>query len=132
MSAIQEYLNSAKSGDLSKLKEFVESPAKIIPSVEVADAEGKNALLHAAENNRRAVFKYLLDQQIDINCRDNNGRTALHYATRDNNKYFVIYLLLLGADWGMPDNNRKTPGLGDPDMLSFISDVGFFVIFVGY
>lgn len=123
MNPTSEYLQSARTGDLDRIRELLEGAAKLISNEEVTDQEGKNALLLAAENNRRKVFKYMLDRQLSIDSRDNNGRTALHYAAQAQNKHFVLYLLLLGADYGMPDNNRKTPGLGDPELLSFISDV---------
>lgn len=123
MNPTSEYLQSARTGDLDRIKELLEGPAKLISNIEVADAEGKNALLLAAEHNRRKVFKYMLQQQIDINCKDNHGRTALHYACKAGDRNFVLYLLLLGADWGMPDNNRNAPGTGDAEMLSFIGDV---------
>lgn len=62
------------------------------------DEVGRTPLHYAAENNRKNVICYLVDNGVDINAQDKCLDTALLIASRFGRKSAMTELLYLGAD----------------------------------
>ena len=62
------------------------------------DAEGCNALHHAAANGQVDVINLLLDSDADANVLGSKGRTPIHFACEAGNLKSVLRLISAGAD----------------------------------
>ena len=62
------------------------------------DAEGRTALFHAAQNNRLAAVKLLVERGADVNRSDAVGTAALHRTSQECSDELIRYLIDHGAD----------------------------------
>jgi ankyrin repeat protein len=62
------------------------------------DAEGKPSLFHAAQNNRLAAVKLLVERGADVNRTDAVGIAALHRTSQQCSDELIQYLIDHGAD----------------------------------
>jgi ankyrin repeat protein len=66
--------------------------------VNLEDAKGYTALMHAAVNGELSALKFLLDNGVDVDQRNANGLTALMRASSRGEMESVRFLLSNGAD----------------------------------
>ena len=94
---------AASEGHLECLQLLVEYGANI-------NGIGKSVppLHNAAEEDKRAILKYLISQNVKINKKDAAGRTALMYAASEGQEYAVTILVEAGADISIVDFNGAT------------------------
>jgi len=88
----------------------------------IRDYNGKTLLHWTVAFGLKDESKFLLEQQIDPNARDDEGRTPLHYAS---NVEVAELLLKHGADPNAQDNEGNTPlhvavREGDLDMVELL------------
>lgn len=95
LSASQELLDAAKSGNLSKVEELVK---KDKGSIEFRDLNLLTPLMWAAIKGHAAVAKFLLDREANIEAFDGIGNTALMLAASEGHPAVVNLLLSRGAN----------------------------------
>lgn len=76
-------------------------------SINIVDAQGKNALHHAAERSSFALCAFLIESGIDLHVKDIEGETALHKVYNsssldqtESRESIALWLLAHGADSG--------------------------------
>src|SRR6185436_10745571 len=77
-------------------------------NLDARDAEGRSALMGAAEADNREAAEFLLKKGSDVNAKNKNGRTALMQAAYAGNVEMLRLLLSRGAD---PNVNRGETAL---------------------
>ena len=119
----QELFEHARQGNLIKLGQVVGGGA----DVNVTDADGMTALMHAAANNNYAEAGLLVGKDANLDARDNSGKSALMYASAAGSHKVVKLLLKKGADSSLADKDGKTAAdhAGeDPKVLKLLRDLG--------
>ena len=76
---------------------------------EKSGSNGRTPLIAStiADNTKFSLF--LLDNNADINIKDNTGATVLHYAANRDNIQIVEKLITLGIDTNQLDNDGRSP-----------------------
>jgi len=82
-------LYSSRTGNLSRLRELIESGTNI----NATDYNGYTALIYAVINNHFDIVEYLVSSNIDINAKNNDGLTATYFAVGLNRLNILRYLL---------------------------------------
>ncbi len=93
-------LESARDGDLNKLKSLLEKGANINAKDDVHESnklEGYTPLLYAASNGHLHIILYLISKGVKVNYHTLGGYTALYYAAENGHYKVVQYLLSKGA-----------------------------------
>lgn len=80
-----------------------------LPDINMQGCDGRTLLIHASFYNCMAVIKTLIDNNANLNCRDDCGYTALHAAVTARNINVTEYLLLHGASVDSVDSYGNTP-----------------------
>ena len=62
-------------------------------------AEGKTAMMSAAERGHVAVVKMLIDHGADVSSTDTNGWSVVHYACQSENEELLYLLKSITPDW---------------------------------
>ena len=110
-------LQSAKAGDLFRASELgsvldVDQALDSGVGVDAADAEGRTALMLAAQGESVNVLRHLFEKGADVNARDKNGATALMYAVQHGQtpgaQVAIRMLLDRGADINAKNNLGET------------------------
>jgi ankyrin repeat protein len=92
-------------------------------------SRGRNALFRFATYSKYAmgIAQLLLDQGIDLNCRDESGLTPLMAAANSGTPEFVRLLVKYGADSARVDDVGRTArrcamNIGDAEMAELLLD----------
>ncbi len=88
--------------------------------VKARDANGKTALMYAAERGDKKSVQLLLKSSAEINAVDANGNSALHYAAAQGNTKTLESLVDAGANVNAQNNSGKTA-------LMFVAGRNYFV-----
>lgn len=101
---LQEYREACQTGDLTKVKELIES-GRIDISHDYDEKERISGLHWASINNRLGIVRYLIGKgaNVDFQGGDLNA-TPLHWAARYGYVYIVDSLLESGADASLTDH----------------------------
>lgn len=106
-----ELLESAKRGNLEKVKECLANGANI----ESIDENGNTAFMWACfgdyfreESNYLSVAKFLFENGANINA-SNGSSTALHVAIQEDNREIAKFLIDNGIKLEVRDYEGKTP-----------------------
>ena len=76
--------------------------------IQSKETKAKEVIHVAAFNNLLGVIAFLLDNEVDINTRDEQGNTALHIAVSCNFKELIEFLLRKGIDLHATNANGET------------------------
>jgi ankyrin repeat protein len=94
-SAQVDLIQAAATGRTDLIASILDRDRGVIDSL---DAEGKTALFHAAQNNRLAAVKLLVERGADVNRSDAVGSAALHRTSQQCSDELIQYLIDHGAD----------------------------------
>lgn len=95
---IEDFIAAAQSGDMTRLSFFIQKCGA--PIINARDAEGKTALIHAADHSQNQVAAALIKEGADVNisfdspCREN---TPISIAAAHDNSELVSLLLKHGT-----------------------------------
>ncbi|CCK68755.1 ankyrin repeat domain-containing DHHC palmitoyltransferase family protein KNAG_0B03140 [Huiozyma naganishii CBS 8797] len=103
------YHSACQSGDLEKVKYYVEKKKHVIESDGIGNS-GASGLHWASTCNRLAVVKYLVKNGVDVNLGSDNTDvgTALQWATRYGYIYVMFFLIQNGANTNSCDKDGNT------------------------
>jgi ankyrin repeat protein len=90
-----DLIQAAATGRTDLIASILDRDGGVIESL---DAEGKTALFHAAQNNRLAAVKLLVERGADVNRSDAVGIAALHRTSQQCSDELIQYLIDHGAD----------------------------------
>ncbi len=90
-----DLIQAAATGRTDLIASILDRDGGVIDSL---DAEGKTALFHAAQNNRLAAVKLLVERGADVNRSDAVGTAALHRTSQECSDELIHYLIDHGAD----------------------------------
>lgn len=94
------------------VKHFIDKGAKI----DVKDYNGENVLFYAVRDNNKPLINFwIIQQQQDINPRNNQGETPLFIAAQ-NQPGLVPYMLSQGANPKVMDENGRTPAIAAAEL----------------
>ncbi|MDR3706689.1 MAG: ankyrin repeat domain-containing protein [Capsulimonadaceae bacterium] len=96
------------SGDLSTVRHLVDAGADVNLQGERNGRDTPLMLAIAAEENRGAIVKLLIDHGANVRLADNKGRTALHLAALYGDLPLATLLLAHGADVNARDAEGHT------------------------
>lgn len=99
-------LDASSSGDLGRVKEFVDADAHL--GIDDTDGHGLTALAMAVRGGHHAIVNTLLQAGADPDVKDMDERTALWIAVDREDKIMARMLLANGADPGIKDGNGYT------------------------
>lgn len=110
-----ELIAAAKSGDLEKVKQLINSGAKI----NAVDNDGNTPLFWAVWHNRAPIVEFLLANRPNVNKSGDKGQSPLYLATfNDNIPIMTMLLNYKGTDksWNPMGQNKdvdinKTTGM---------------------
>ena len=74
----QEFFDAAARGDFEKVCAMVSKGA----NVNVANGDGRTALMRSAKRGYDNIVRFLLDNGADVRARDKNNKTALMGAAK--------------------------------------------------
>jgi len=77
--------------------------------INLIDADGRTALMHAVIDNNALMTSLLLKTGADPNLQDNEGNTALHFAALGYQSTIAALLVKSGAKIDLQDKNGNTP-----------------------
>uniref|UniRef100_A0A1A9WQD0 Death domain-containing protein n=1 Tax=Glossina brevipalpis TaxID=37001 RepID=A0A1A9WQD0_9MUSC len=101
------FLRASRSGDLSKVVEFLESGQ--ITDINTCNANGLNALHLAAKDGYIDIVNELLKRGIKVDNATKKGNTALHIASLAGQKDVIRLLIQYGANVNIQSLNGFTP-----------------------
>ncbi|XP_020810007.1 ankyrin-3 [Drosophila serrata] len=101
------FLRAARSGDLRKVLDFIES--KEITDINSSNANGLNALHLAAKDGYVDLCSELLRRGIKVDNATKKGNTALHIASLAGQQDVIQQLLLSNANVNVQSLNGFTP-----------------------
>ncbi|XP_018802934.1 PREDICTED: ankyrin-3 isoform X1 [Bactrocera latifrons] len=105
--AIISFLRAARSGDLGKVLEFLESAQ--ITDINACNANGLNALHLAAKDGYVDIVSELLRRGIKVDNATKKGNTALHIASLAGQKEVIKLLNQYNANVNVQSLNGFTP-----------------------
>jgi ankyrin repeat protein len=100
--AMEAFSKAALEGDLATVKLALAQPG----AENLADPDGRTALMLAAFNGHTEIATVLLDSGAKLDTRDQTGRTALMYACSGANDATVDLLLKRGAGVNLADSEE--------------------------
>jgi ankyrin repeat protein len=89
-----DLIQAAATGRTDLIASILDRDGDVIDRV---DAHGKTALFHAAQNNRLAAVKLLVERGADVNRSDAVGTAALHRTSWQCSDELIQYLIDHGA-----------------------------------
>jgi ankyrin repeat protein len=98
-------------------------------SPEVADFEGRSAIIYAAVSGNVDIIDLLIKKRVDVNHRDSLGNTALFYAASQQRIDAMQVLIEAGADKNAENRQGMTPlmsaaSLGHVEAMLTLLDAG--------
>lgn len=96
----QEFVDSAKLGDITALESFLE----VGMDLNATGNSGRTALMEAAFATHYETVKFLLNKGAEIDAQDSDGKTALMIALQRGQEDIATLLLQKGADPNIKDN----------------------------
>jgi hypothetical protein len=117
----RQYLEAAKKGNLSEVKELLGKGAALL-----ANDDGNTALFYAAEYGRKDTVGYLLDAGIPLNVKNRIGSTPLTGAAAKGHKEVAWMLYMRGSDPKEKNLTGMSPlgyagSAGYTDMIALLS-----------
>jgi ankyrin repeat protein len=106
----KEFIRSAKSGNVEKLKTLLESDPTLLNLA--LDTDGSTALHYGAWKGQWDVVSFLIEAGADVNIHNHNehwGTTPLHAAAHANQAKISRMLLDAGAEVNATDQKGQTP-----------------------
>ncbi|MCL4360864.1 ankyrin repeat domain-containing protein [Candidatus Dependentiae bacterium] len=111
-----DFFENAKNGNLETIRFNLENKINLINDT---DKNSRTALHWAIVRTNIILFKYLINQGININVQDNEGLTPLHLAIRSclkvysgESSYFKMIMILLDnkdINVNLKDKSEQTP-----------------------
>lgn len=101
-----EIHTAAKAGDLTKIKELIESQPQLIDS---RDENGRAPLYWACREGHEDVAVFLINRGAEINIKDKNSVAPLHYAAIKGLERVTHLLIDKGADVNVQSGSGYTP-----------------------
>ncbi|XP_001352366.4 ankyrin-3 isoform X2 [Drosophila pseudoobscura] len=101
------FLRAARSGDLTKLLDFIESGE--ISDINSCNANGLNALHLAAKDGYVDICSELLKRGIKVDNATKKGNTALHIASLAGQQHVIKQLIQSNANVNVQSLNGFTP-----------------------
>ncbi|KAH8376057.1 hypothetical protein KR093_011337, partial [Drosophila rubida] len=101
------FLRAARSGDLEKVLEYINSG--LIVDINSCNANGLNALHLAAKDGFVDICHELLKRGIDVNNATKKGNTALHIASLAGQQQVIKQLIHYNANVNVQSLNGFTP-----------------------
>lgn len=106
---INQLMDTAKSGQIEKVKYLIEEQKVDVNSVDNTKAR-KTALHYAAKYGKDTIVKYLIDSGAQKDLQDEMfGMTPLYLAVDHNQENAVKQLLSCGADCNTPSKKGISP-----------------------
>lgn len=108
-STAKEFLKSAKTGDVARLKALLDVDKALLG---VRDTDGSTALHCATWKGHLETVAFLVEAGSDVRCHNSNehwGTTPLHAAAHANHTAIAELLINAGADVNAKDMHGKTP-----------------------
>ena len=99
-----EFFEAAAKGDFAKVCSEVSKGA----DVNVANGDGRTALMRSAKRGYTDIVRFLLDNGADTHARDKNNKTALMGAAKKGHVEICRMLVHAGADVNSHDNKGRT------------------------
>lgn len=87
----RDFFKAAQNNNLPGLKGLLTS--RHISDINMQDANGDTALIHAAKNSHVTIMRYLLANEADPNIANSQGVTALHVAAMSLKENMIKLLL---------------------------------------
>jgi len=103
-----ELMLAVRLGDVSKVKELLESGTELMPAVEEKDTP----LIVASKTGNKEIVSLLLDHGSDVNAEGQNGWTALHHGAFNGLPPVVTLLIDSGANVNQAAKSGLTPLIG--------------------
>ena len=100
----REFFEAAASGDFAKVCAEVAKGA----NVNIANGDGRTALMRSAKRGHTDIVRYLIDNGADPRKRDKNNKTALMGAAKKGHVDICRMLVHAGADVNSHDNKGRT------------------------
>lgn len=107
ISTKKTFFAAATSGDLDELKYGLQTGTPY--PVDMKNAEGKTALMLAAEAGQTEAIKYLLTRKPDLTQTDADGNTALLLALTKDKSAAALLLIAAGSDVNAHNNSYTYP-----------------------
>ena len=105
LALVWSFHDAARKGDVSKVVDMVEAGMP----VDIADTNGKTALMWAASHNFTDIVRFLLIKGADVDKRNPVGDTALHDASYKNHTDVIRILLQHGATRDIKNDKGNSP-----------------------
>jgi ankyrin repeat protein len=90
-----DLIQAAATGRTNLIEAMLNRDSSVL---DTPDGQGKTALFHAAQNNRFAAVKLLVERGADVNRSDAVGTAALHRTSGQCSDELIQYLIDHGAD----------------------------------
>ncbi|MCC7037528.1 MAG: ankyrin repeat domain-containing protein [Alphaproteobacteria bacterium] len=107
ISTKKTFFAAATSGDLDELKYGLQTGTPY--PIDMKNAEGKTALMMAAEAGQTEAIKYLLTRKPDLTQTDPEGNTALLLALTKDKSAAALLLIAAGSDVNAHNNSYTYP-----------------------
>lgn len=112
-----DLVNAAGSGDIVRVKELLNDFTKHgfggaysdgLKRIDIGNAYGETALMHAAGGGHKEVCKLLIAHGANVNARDREGNTALIFAALNDHREICELLIAADADVNATNKFDKT------------------------
>ena len=100
----KEFFDAAARGDFAKVCSTVAKGA----NVNIANGDGRTALMRSSKRGYEDIVRFLLDNGADPRARDKNNKTALMTAAKKGHLNICRLLVHAGADVNSHDNKGRT------------------------
>ncbi|TPX67169.1 hypothetical protein CcCBS67573_g07580 [Chytriomyces confervae] len=102
---VEAFMRAASNGNMDGIRDSIKTG---FPGVDVVDADGLSALLHASVWGHMNVAQLLVSGGATIDARDPKGWTPLMWACSNGHRDLAAYLLGVGASKDVRSNTQKS------------------------
>ncbi|KAJ3231180.1 hypothetical protein HDU81_003948 [Chytriomyces hyalinus] len=102
---IEAFMRAASNGNMDGIRDSIKSG---VPGVDVVDADGLSALLHASVWGHMNVAQLLVAGGAAVDARDPKGWTPLMWACSNGHRDLAAYLLQVGASKDVRSYTQKS------------------------